>query len=152
MRFSHLYFNMNFRWFYARFRLRTDFHHLNHHQDQKRSKPRSALFTRAQLAIQGKKRSAFPFGSQGQLLLAKNASIKQHRLHSVSKHGGCHNSLIRSLSFLFPKLLMLIICQALKYTLREMQRCLTLSKNFYSVGKKPEVEREEDKAKYSKCF
>ena len=101
MRSSHLYFNMNFRWFYARFRLRTDFHHLNHHQDQKRSKSRSAGFTRARLAIQGKKRSAFAFSSQGQLLLAKNTVIKQHWLHSVSKHGRCHNSLIRSLSFFY---------------------------------------------------
>ena len=47
---------------------------------------------------------------------------------------------------------MLIICQALKYTLREMQGCLRLSKNLYSVGKKPEVEWKEHKAKYSKSF
>lgn len=43
--------------------------------------------------------------------------------------------------FFISKLLMFIICQALKYTLREMQGCLRLSKNFYSVGKKPEVEQ-----------
>ena len=53
---------------------------------------------------------------------------------------------------LFTKLLMLIICQALKYTLREMQGCLRLSKNLYSVDKKPEVEWKEHKTKYSKSF
>lgn len=48
------------------------------------------------------------------------------------------------LYFLLTKLLMLIICQALKYTLRKIQGCLRPFKNLYSVDKKAEVQREKD--------